>query len=89
VVLALLMQAGYLAAQIVSYIHDLGEFSPTDNAYGSIYFTLLGAHHAHVIVGLLLSLWLLVRIDAARIIALYWYVVAAIGVLVVATQVSA
>jgi cytochrome c oxidase subunit I+III len=89
VVVALLMQAGYLAAQIVSYIHDLGEFSPTDNAYGSIYFTLLGAHHAHVVVGLLLSLWLLVRRDTARIVALYWYVVAAIGVLVVATQVSA
>jgi cytochrome c oxidase subunit I+III len=89
VVVALLMQCVYLAAQIVSYIHDLGEFSPTDNAYGSIYFTLLGAHHAHVIVGVLLSLWLLVRIDAARIVSLYWYVVAAIGVLVVATQVSA
>jgi cytochrome c oxidase subunit I+III len=89
VVLALLMQCAYLAAQAVSYIHDLGEFSPTDNAYGSIYFTLLGAHHAHVLVGVLLSLWLLVRIDAARIVALYWYVVAAIGVLVVATQVSA
>jgi cytochrome c oxidase subunit I len=89
VVVALLMQAGYLAAQIVSYIHDLGDFSPTDNAYASIYFALLGAHHVHVVVGLALGLWLLYRIDAARIVALYWYVVAAIGVLVVATQVSA
>ena len=37
-------------------------FAPTTNAYGSIYFTLLGAHHAHVVVGLLLDVWLLVRL---------------------------
>jgi cytochrome c oxidase subunit I+III len=93
--LAFLVQAGYITVQIVSYI---GEKFPIDqNAYSSIYYTLLGLHHAHVIVGLLLSLWLLIRLArglthysvvAMRAIALYWYAVAAIGVLVVATQVS-
>jgi heme/copper-type cytochrome/quinol oxidase subunit 3 len=95
--LALLMQACYLTVQIVSYIHDLGDFSPTTNAYGSIYFTMLGAHHIHVIVGLLLSLWLLVRLaggltsyrrTAVRAVSLYWYVVAAVGVAVTLVQVS-
>jgi cytochrome c oxidase subunit I+III len=97
VALAMLLQAGYLAVQIVSYIHDLGTFAPDTNAYTSIYFTLLGAHHAHVAVGVLLDAWLLARllgglthyrVVAVRSIALYWYVVAAIGIAVVATQVS-
>jgi cytochrome c oxidase subunit 3/cytochrome c oxidase subunit I+III len=95
---AALVQGGYLAVQIVEYLDDLHKFSPSTNAYGSIYFTLLGAHHAHVAIGLLLDLWLLARllggltnyrVIAVRSIALYWYVVSAIGICVVATQVSA
>ena len=67
---------------------DLGEFSPSDNAYGSIYFTLLGAHHAHVVFGILLDLWLLMRLGGGlthyRAVAapgrrLYWYFVIAAG----------
>ena len=61
--LALVMQSCYLTVQILSYIHDLGDFSPGTNAYGSVYFTLLGAHHIHIVVGLLLDLWLLVRLS--------------------------
>jgi heme/copper-type cytochrome/quinol oxidase subunit 3 len=97
VALAFVMQAGYLAAQIVSYISDLDKFTPSTNAYGSIYFTLLGAHHIHVIVGLLLDGWLLARLVggltsyrmvAVRAVALYWYAVAALAIVVTATQVS-
>ena len=95
--LAMAIQAGYLAVQIVSYTGDLGDFSPTTNAYGSIYFTMLGLHHAHVVAGLALEAWLVLRlaggltsyrIVAVRAISLYWYVVAALAVAVVATQVS-
>jgi heme/copper-type cytochrome/quinol oxidase subunit 3 len=95
--LAFAMQAGYLAVQVVSYVDDLHTFSPSTNAYGSIYFTLLGAHHAHVLVGLLLNGWLLARLTggltpyrviAVRAVALYWYVVSLVGVAVVLTQVS-
>jgi cytochrome c oxidase subunit III len=98
VLLACAVQAGYLAVQIVSYVDELGKFTPATNAYGSIYFSLVGAHHAHVALGLLLDAWLLVRLagglteyrmTALRATALYWYVVNAIAVLVVATQVSA
>jgi cytochrome c oxidase subunit III len=83
--------------QIVSYTDDLGTFTPAQNAYGSIYFSLLGAHHAHVALGLLLDAFLLVRLSGGlteyrvtgvRATALYWYVVAAVGIAVVATQVS-
>jgi cytochrome c oxidase subunit III len=95
---ALLIQAGYLAVQIVQFLHDLDKFKPDTNAYGSIYFTLLGGHHAHVAIGILLDLWLLARlaggltdyrVKAVRSIALYWHVVNVIAVLVVATLVSA
>jgi len=49
IALAFVMQAGYLAAQVASYVHDLGSFTPSTNAYGSIYFTLLGEiGRAHV-----------------------------------------
>src|SRR4051794_7711175 len=95
--LATLVQAGYLAAQVVSFIDELATFTPATNAYGSIYFSLLGAHHAHVAIGLLLDLWLLAkllrglteyRLTALRATALYWVVVTAVAVPVVLTQVS-
>jgi heme/copper-type cytochrome/quinol oxidase subunit 3 len=95
--LAFVVQAGYLAWQIVRYVDELSTFSPRDSAYGSIYFTMLGADHAHVLLGLLLSAWLLVRLPsgltnyrvvALQAVALYWVFVAVIGIFVVATQVS-
>ena len=95
--LAAVAQSGYLAAQVVLYLHDLSRFSPRDTAYGSIYFTLLMTHHAHVLVGILLGLWIVFRLlggltayrlTAVHAIALYWYFVSAAAVLVVLTQVS-
>ncbi len=95
VVLALVIQGAYLGFQIDQLVGDLGTFSPTQTAYGSIYFTLLGLHHAHVAVGLLLDAWLLAvlpfgltnyRSIALRVVALYWYFIAFTAVLVVLTQ---
>jgi heme/copper-type cytochrome/quinol oxidase subunit 3 len=95
--LALPIQAGYLAWQIVLYMDDLDKFSPDGSAYGSIYFTLLGAHHAHVAFGLLLNVWVLVRLATGltnyrvvtvQAVALYWVFVNLLAVVVVATQVS-
>ena len=54
--LSVLVQAGYLAVQIILFKSDLGDFSPKDTTYGSIYFTLLAADHAHVLIGILLEL---------------------------------
>jgi heme/copper-type cytochrome/quinol oxidase subunit 3 len=91
------VQAGYLAVQIVLYLDDLSKFSPKDSAYGSIYFTLLMVHHVHVLVGILLSLWIVsklvrgltaYRLTAVRAIAIYWYFVSIAAVFVVFTQVS-
>jgi heme/copper-type cytochrome/quinol oxidase subunit 3 len=94
---AVAVQCGYLATQIVLFADDLDKVSPKDTAYGSIYLTLLAVHHAHVLLGILMVGWLLARllwgltryrVVAVRVVALYWYFVAAVGVLVVLTQVS-
>ena len=91
-----MVQGVYLGLQIWLYTRDMNSFSPSDTAYGSIYFTLLGVHHAHVAIGLALDLWLLgalafgltnYRLIALRVIALYWYFIAFVGVLVVFTQI--
>ena len=92
---AAIVQGAYLGLQIHLFAHDLGEFKPSDTAYGSIYFTLLAVHHAHVALGIALDAWLLgklargltnYRMVALRAVALYWAFVAAIGVAVVFTQ---
>ena len=94
---AALVQAGYLAWQIVLFTDDYHKFKPTGSSYGSIYFTLLGTHHAHVLLGLLIDAWLLARLAfgltnyrviAVRVAALYWYFVNAVAIAVVLTQLS-
>jgi heme/copper-type cytochrome/quinol oxidase subunit 3 len=94
---ALAVQATYFGLQIHLFVDDLAKLSPGEHAYGSIYFTLLGAHHAHVAVGLLLDVWFLLRLSTGltryRLSGLwattfFWHVVNALAVLVVLTQVS-
>jgi len=95
---ALVVQSGYLAMQIHLFLDDLDKFSPQGSAYGSIYFTLLGAHHAHVAVALLLEAWLLVRLASGltryrlvglKAVAFYVHFVNVLAVAVVAVQLSA
>lgn len=95
VALATAAQATYLGLQIHLFASDFADFRPTTDAYGSIYFTLLGVHHAHVAIGLVLDAWILwklaggltnYRLIALRVISLYWYFVALVGVAVVFTQ---
>jgi heme/copper-type cytochrome/quinol oxidase subunit 3 len=97
VAVATLVQCGYLAWQITLYISDLGTFSPSASAYGSIYFTLLGADHAHVLVGILFNLWILARLAGGltryrvvtvQAVALYWVFVGALTLAVTLTQIS-
>jgi len=98
IAIALLLQSAYLAGQILLFAHDLNQFSPQGSAYGSAYFTLLATHHAHVLLGILLDLWVLwkvgtgglnrYRLVGVRAVALYWHVVNAVAVVVVLTQLS-
>jgi heme/copper-type cytochrome/quinol oxidase subunit 3 len=94
---ALIVQAGYLAMQLHLFVHDLHEFPPSQTAYSSIYFTMLGTHHAHVAVGLLLNAWLLVRLAAGltnyrltglQAVTFYWHFVNVLALVVVGAQLS-
>jgi heme/copper-type cytochrome/quinol oxidase subunit 3 len=94
--LALLVQAGYFGIQVHEFVGDLDKFKPSGSAYGSIYFTLIGAHHAHVVVGMAIELWLLwklvggltnYRLVGVRVAAFYWYFVNLAAIAVVLTQV--
>jgi heme/copper-type cytochrome/quinol oxidase subunit 3 len=96
-VLALVAQAGYFTWALVRYRDDLTTFTPQDHAYGSIYYVLLGADHAHVAIGLLFSAWLLMKLvrgltryrrNAFLAIAFYWYAVGAITTVVTLTLIS-
>ena len=88
--------AVFLAMQLaIEYPEKLEEFSPTTNAYGSLFFTLTGFHAAHVAGGLAFSLWTQVRawrgaFSAERhltvqLFAMYWHFVDAVWLFVLAT----
>ncbi len=95
---AVVVQTCYLALQVLLFRHDLNDFSPQSSAYGSIYFTLLAVHHAHVLFGILLDLAVLwfvcVRgltnywLIGVRGVALYWFVVNGLAIVVVFTQLA-
>ena len=98
VLLALVVQAGYFAMEVHLYFADLAKFTPQEHAYGSIYFLLLGADHAHVALGLLFDLWLLgklvrgltrYRLNALTAVAFYWHAVNVITIAVTLTILSA
>ena len=79
----------------IEWPEKLHEFSPTTNAYGSMYFTVTGFHAAHVLVGLAFSMWTQVRawhgaFGAERHLtvqnfALYWHFVDVVWIFVFAT----
>jgi heme/copper-type cytochrome/quinol oxidase subunit 3 len=97
VLLALVVQSGYLAYEVHDFADQLGSFGIGRDAYSSIYYTLLGADHAHVALGILFNLWLLgalargltgYRVNATQAIAWYWHAVNVLTLLVTATLLS-
>ena len=94
---ALVLQGAYLGVQIHLFLADLDTFTPQQGAYGSAYYTLVGAHHAHVAVGLLLDVWLVLRLtgglttyrlNGVRATTFYWHFVNVLAFVVVLTQIS-
>lgn len=95
---ALVVQCAYLVWAIHDYVHQLQSSTPQDNAYSSIYYTLLGADHVHVAVGILFVLWLLwkllrgltmYRLNAVQAVAFYWHAVNLLTLIVVGVLASA
>jgi heme/copper-type cytochrome/quinol oxidase subunit 3 len=95
--LAVVLQAGYLGMQLHLFVHDVHEFPPSESSYSSAYFTMLGAHHLHVGIGILLSLWVLLRtatgltsyrLNGLRATTFYWHFINVVALCVVGTQLS-
>ena len=95
---ALVLQSGYFAYQVHDFSDQLQAFDITRDAYSSIYYTLLGADHAHVALGLLFNVWLLLKLarglttyrrHAVQAIALYWHAVNLLTLIVTLTLLSA
>jgi heme/copper-type cytochrome/quinol oxidase subunit 3 len=97
-VASLVVQTGYFAYEVHDFADQLHELPISRDAYSSIHFTLLGADHAHVFVGLLLNVWLLgklarglttYRANAVQAIAWYWIFVVVLTWVVTGTVLSA
>lgn len=98
IVIALIVQCGYFAYEVQDFRSELHTFDITRDAYSSIYYTLLGADHAHVLVGIVFNAWLLLklsrglttyRLNAIQGIAFYWHAVNFITFCVIGTLLSA
>jgi cytochrome c oxidase subunit 3 len=97
-VVALVVQCGYFAFEMHDFRDEIHTFDITRNAYSSIYYTLLGADHAHVFVGILFNVWLLwklarglttYRLNAVQAITWYWHFVNVLTFFVIGTLLSA
>jgi cytochrome c oxidase subunit I len=95
---AFAVQTAYLVWQVHDFVNLIHAFPPSRSAYSSITVTMLGADHAHVLLGLLLDAWLLLqlsrRVTTYRLVGLqattfYWHAVNVITVVVLLTQLSA
>jgi heme/copper-type cytochrome/quinol oxidase subunit 3 len=71
------------------------EFTPRTDAYGSLFFTITGAHSAHLVAGLLLVAWIQVRAWmgaytprrhlGVQMAAIYWHFVVVVQIAIFAT----
>lgn len=59
---AFAVQVFYLAWQVHDFVLAIHAYPPKGSAFSSVYVTMLGLDHAHVLVGLLLEAWLLARL---------------------------
>jgi len=98
IAVVLVVQAGYFAYEVHDFADQIHRVDITRNAYSSIYYTLLGADHAHVLIAVLFNLWLLMkltrgfttyRLNAVRAIAFYVYAVNVLTIVVFGTLLSA
>lgn len=95
---AVIVQCGYFAYAVHDFRDQLHRFDISRDAYSSIYYTLLGADHGHVLLGILFNLWLLgklargltrYRVNAVQAVTWYWHAVNALTVVVIGTLLSA
>jgi heme/copper-type cytochrome/quinol oxidase subunit 3 len=87
----------FIGLQAWDFVEKTKEFVPQDDAYSSLVYILTGAHAAHVVIGVLILGWILVRAlrgaySADRhmgvsVLALYWQFVVVLAVVIFVTVV--
>jgi heme/copper-type cytochrome/quinol oxidase subunit 3 len=85
----------FLGLQIWETVVVAREFTPRTDTYGSLFFTITGAHSAHLVVGLLLVAWIQVRSWfraytprrhlGVQMASIYWHFVVAVQIAIFAT----
>jgi cytochrome c oxidase subunit I len=82
----------FVGLSLLEYHNHLKELLPTEDAYGSIFYTIITFHFAHLIIGLAMLLWVVIQPrlrtnkpphSALHNAALYWHFVDFIWLLVV------
>jgi cytochrome c oxidase subunit III len=96
-VIALAVQVVYLVWQLHDYVHTIHVYRPQSSAWASLFVTLLGADHAHVAIGVLLTAWFVLRLRTrltryravgVQSTAFYWHAVNVITLVVLGVQLS-
>ena len=97
-VLTAVLAAVYAAGTSVLMVQEWHDAPATKDAYSSLFFTIQGAHVAHVAAGVLVNLYLLATIARGRIsqyrmngiwaMALYWHFVNVLAVFVLLTTIA-
>jgi cytochrome c oxidase subunit III len=92
---AFLLGLAFLGLQIWETVVVAREFTPRTDTYGSLFFTITGAHSAHLVVGLLLVAWIQVRSWfraytlrrhlGVQMASIYWHFVVAVQIAIFAT----
>jgi heme/copper-type cytochrome/quinol oxidase subunit 3 len=87
--------SAFLGLQIWETVVVAREFTPRTDAYGSLFFTITGAHSAHLVAGLLLVAWIQLRAWmgaysprrhlGVQMAAIYWHFVVAVQIAIFAT----
>jgi heme/copper-type cytochrome/quinol oxidase subunit 3 len=94
---AFVVQLVYIVWQLHDYVHTIHVYDPQQSAWASAFVTLLGADHLHVLAGVVLSAWFVLRISSRltryRIVGLqatvfYWHAVNVITLVVLLVQAS-
>ena len=88
------MGLGFLVLQVLEYRDHLKTLKPTTDAYGSIFYTITSFHGAHLVLGLLMLVYVLLLPEigpgrkpphrALHNASLYWHFVDFVWLLIVA-----
>ncbi len=76
----------FIVLSYFDFHEELRSLTPRTDAYGSIFYTILGTHLTHLSVGLLMMLWVLPQLRPGKAyhnVSLYWHFVDSVWVAIV------